>query len=78
MLWVYVGVGGALGAVARYVISGWAQDATGAFRPFGTLAVNVAGSLIIGFVLGLGAGRFLISTESTFERSRCAASGRGV
>ena len=30
MLWVYVGLGGALGAVARYVLSGWVHDATGA------------------------------------------------
>ena len=67
MLWLYVALGGALGSVARYALSGWVQNATGSLFPFGTLAVNIAGSLIIGFVLGLGAGRFLMSTESAFE-----------
>jgi CrcB protein len=61
--WAWVALGGALGAVARYGVSGWVQHATGAFFPYGTLAVNVAGSLILGFVLGLGAGRYLIAPE---------------
>src|SRR3972149_1511878 len=63
MAWFWVACGGALGSMARYTVSGWVQTATGSLFPFGPLAVNVAGSLIIGFVLGLGAGRFLISTE---------------
>lgn len=63
MAWFYVGLGGALGAISRYWLSGWVQNAAGGFFPFGTLAVNIAGSLIIGFVLGLGAGRFLIAPE---------------
>lgn len=42
-------VGGALGAVARYAIGGWVQG--NAFFPYGTLAVNVAGSFILGLVM---------------------------
>ena len=45
-----VGAGGFVGAVLRFLISGWVQKATGAFFPVGTLAVNVLGSFIIGFL----------------------------
>jgi CrcB protein len=46
-----VGLGGMLGSVARYELSGWAQRLTSAGFPVGTLAVNVAGSFLIGLVL---------------------------
>jgi len=46
-----VAAGGAIGAVSRYLASGWVQDLTGEFFPWGTFAVNVAGSLAIGFTL---------------------------
>ena len=47
-----VGVAGAVGAVARYLVDGAVQDRTAGPFPFGTLAVNVAGSLILGFLAG--------------------------
>ena len=46
-----VASGGAFGAVSRYLASGWVQQLTGGFFPWGTLAVNVAGSLLLGFAL---------------------------
>lgn len=46
-----IALGGAAGAVARYLATGWVQDVAGGFFPWGTLAVNVAGSLLLGFVL---------------------------
>jgi fluoride exporter len=46
-----IGVGGALGAISRYLASGWVQDMTGGPFPWGTMAVNVSGSLVLGFVL---------------------------
>ena len=45
-----VGTGGFIGAILRFLISGWVQKATGAFFPVGTLSVNVLGSFIIGFL----------------------------
>jgi CrcB protein len=48
---VVVAIGGALGAVSRYLVSGWVQDLTAGFFPWGTLAVNVLGSLLLGFAL---------------------------
>jgi CrcB protein len=49
-----VGAGGFVGSALRFVISGWAQRlaATGGF-PYGTLAVNVLGCLLIGLLGGL-------------------------
>ena len=47
-----VGVAGAVGAVARYLLDGAVQDRTAGIFPFGTLAVNVLGSLVLGFLAG--------------------------
>jgi len=46
---VVVALGGALGAVARYLASGWIQDLSGGLFPWGTAAVNVTGSFLLGF-----------------------------
>jgi CrcB protein len=48
---VAVALGGALGAVLRYLVSGWIQDASGSFFPGGTFGVNLAGSLALGFAM---------------------------
>ncbi len=46
---IMVGAGGFIGAVLRYVISGYVQNLTKSVAfPYGTLAVNVAGSFAIG------------------------------
>jgi len=50
---VYIAAGGAMGAVARYGVSGWIQNLTRSGFPWGTLGVNTAGSLLIGFFWGL-------------------------
>ena len=44
-------VGGAIGSVWRYSWSGWVAQRIGETLPFGTLAVNLTGSLLIGFAL---------------------------
>ncbi len=52
MRFVLVAAGGALGAVLRYAVSGWIYRwGSGAF-PWGTLGVNLAGSLVIGLLWG--------------------------
>ena len=48
-MWIFVTVGGATGALARYWLSGWINDAFEGSFPLGTLAVNVLGSLLLGF-----------------------------
>lgn len=49
----FIAAGGALGAAARYSVSGWVQNAGPATFPWGTLCVNVVGSLLIGVFLGI-------------------------
>ena len=48
-MWIFVTVGGAAGALARYWLSGWVTAAFAGFFPVGTLVVNVVGSLLLGF-----------------------------
>lgn len=48
MEWILVAVGGAVGAVSRYWLSGWVSTATGGTFPWGTVAVNVLGSFLLG------------------------------
>ena len=47
-----IAAGGALGAVARYLLGGAIMRFAGSGLPYGTLAVNVLGSLAIGLVVG--------------------------
>lgn len=46
-----IALGGALGAVSRYLTSGWVQTLSSSFFPWGTMAVNVLGSLALGFLM---------------------------
>jgi fluoride exporter len=48
-----VALGGALGVASRYLIGGWIQGWMGPGFPWGTLVINISGSLVIGLVLGL-------------------------
>lgn len=55
MLYLLVGLGGALGSMARFWLSGVVATQVGETFPWGTLAVNIIGSFIIGFVATLTA-----------------------
>ena len=59
-----VGVGGFLGSIARYLVSGYIQDRTGELFPFGTLAVNVIGCFVIGGLSELVEARAFLSPET--------------
>ncbi len=61
--YIWVGLGGAIGSVARFWISGIVAERYGQTFPFGTLAVNITGSLIIGAFAALTdpEGRWLVS-----------------
>ena len=45
-----VGIGGFMGAIVRFTLSGWVQKASNSTFPFGTLSVNILGSFLIGFL----------------------------
>ncbi len=57
-----VALGGAFGAASRYLISGWVARLTHESPfPWGTLAVNVTGSFLLGLMMGLGGeGRLML------------------
>jgi len=59
-----VGLGGFLGAVARYGLAGLVQDHVGASFPAGTLAVNLLGCLLMGGLMFVVSERQLLSPES--------------
>ncbi len=48
-----VGIGGCLGSIARYWLSGVVYRYFNAGFPYGTLAVNVLGCFLLGGVMGL-------------------------
>jgi fluoride exporter len=50
-LWVCLGA--AVGAPGRYLVDRFVQSRYDAVMPWGTLCVNVIGSLVLGFVAGL-------------------------
>jgi CrcB protein len=62
-IYIAIAVGGSLGAVSRYWVSGATYHWLGQGFPFGTLAVNLLGSLAMGFLSVLLVHRFNISEE---------------
>jgi len=63
LTWLAVALGGALGALARYGLSGWMHAATGWLFPIGTLTVNLAGSFLLGLLLQATTERYLMAPE---------------
>ncbi|MEO7192359.1 MAG: fluoride efflux transporter CrcB [Vicinamibacterales bacterium] len=66
MIWVLVGVGGGLGAMARHGLNALVhQRALGAVFPFGIFAINVLGSALIGLMAGIvSGGRMHLSPDA--------------
>ena len=52
MNFFYVFLGGGIGAVCRYLVTTQIGMRLGTFFPFGTLTVNVIGSLLMGLIMG--------------------------
>jgi fluoride exporter len=62
-LYLWIGLGSALGGMLRFALSGWVTAHFGRTFPWDILIINVAGSLAIGFFATLTepAGRFLVN-----------------
>jgi CrcB protein len=84
-----VGLLGGLGSIARFLLDGAVAARLGRAFPYGTLAVNVSGSLALGVVVGLAlagdaytlVGTGLLGAYTTFstwmlETHRLAEDGR--
>ena len=62
LLWV--GVGGFLGSVGRFVVAGFFNRLSPALAfPIGTLAVNILGCFLIGLLYGLAESRNILGTD---------------
>jgi fluoride exporter len=61
--WLLIAAGGAFGSVMRYAVHGWVQRTTNSNFPWGTLAVNVVGCTVIGFLAATFAGPRSIREE---------------
>ena len=60
-----VGLGGFIGSVLRYLASGYVQQSANSIDfPYGTLAVNVIGCFILGFLAQLAEARGVFTSES--------------
>jgi CrcB protein len=86
---VAIGLLGGLGSIARFVLDGAVSRALGRDVPYGTLAVNLSGSLALGLLVGAAltgdgyrlAGTGLLGAYTTFstwmlESHRLAEDGR--
>ncbi|PLX80791.1 MAG: fluoride efflux transporter CrcB [Desulfuromonas sp.] len=60
---LYIGIFGAFGCISRYLVSGWVYNWLGRSLPFGTMAVNILGSLLLGFLMEWGLRSSLMSPE---------------
>ena len=63
MTWFLVAIGGAVGTLARYGISRFAEDHPALGLPWGTLTANLLGSLLLGFIAARTTGRTLWGVE---------------
>jgi fluoride exporter len=63
MPYVAVAVGGAFGALARYVLDTWVSERTGGLFPWGTLVINISGAFALGLLATLAIDRSVLSPE---------------
>lgn len=92
MMWLLIAAAGGVGAVSRFLLDGLVQQRSGARFPVGTLAINVLGSLLLGWlassplvsapvlaVLGTGfCGGFTTFSTASVEAVRLAARPRAA
>lgn len=60
---LYIALFGGAGCVSRYLISGWVYALAGRGLPYGTMAVNIIGSFLLGLITEGALRSTLISPE---------------
>lgn len=58
--WIYLLLGGAVGTASRFLLAGAVAQRMGTSFPWGTLAVNLAGCFVIGFLDVIFERKFLV------------------
>ncbi len=61
--YLIIGIGGFLGAIARYAIGVWIGQKWGRSFPFGTFVINVSGSFFIGLLMTFFTERFIVNPQ---------------
>jgi CrcB protein len=59
----WVGLGGFLGANARYWLGGWVSQRYGAEFPWGTFVINISGAFILGVFATLISERMIVAPQ---------------
>ena len=75
LIWTAVVLIGGVGSVARFLVDGLVSSAAGRDFPFGTMAVNISGAVILGLLAGLAlthnqallAGTAAVGSYTTFS-----------
>lgn len=60
--WI-ISLGAILGANARFLLAGWAAQKFGTNFPYGTMIINLTGSLVLGFFLTLISDRLIVDAR---------------
>ena len=58
-----IGLGGFLGAIARYVVALWIGQRWGRIFPLGTFVVNISGCFLISFLMSLFTEKFMVNPQ---------------
>ncbi len=66
MAYLWIALGAVVGASARYFISGYIARTFATAFPYGTLFINITGSLLLGFFLILAGERILLDPRWRF------------
>ena len=53
---LWVALAGGLGAGTRYLVDSWVRPRVPSTLPWSTLLINVTGSMLLGMIIGIGAG----------------------
>lgn len=59
LIFIALAVAGGFGAAARMLLDGLIKSRVSGPTPWGTIIINVSGSLVLGFLTGLAAGQIL-------------------
>ena len=63
MKWLSLIAGGVIGTVSRYLLAWLVYRGFGDNFPYGTLAVNLTGCAILGFILGINEKKFFLTHD---------------
>lgn len=75
LAYFWIGLGGAIGSMARYGLGGLVAQKFGGTFPFNTLAVNIVGSFIIGFLAALASPEGRLNSQSRVLVSQLLITG---